>query len=176
MPFRLFNWFRESGKNMAANIRVRRSVLDRLLADDAPEGLVMTQTVEQLRDTVARDLEALLNSRAPFDFEELRPLAHARRSVLTYGVRDFVGRSLGNNEDKRYIGASLAQAIEAHEPRLAQVQVQFNERKGAINALSFTIRGLLIVRPSREQVSFDAVLQPSLARFSVAPARFAAAA
>lgn len=159
---------------MAANIRIRRSVLDRLLADDAPEGLVMTQTVEQLRDTVARDVEALLNTRAPLDFEALRSTPQARRSVVTYGVRDFVGRVLSNSQEQRYIAASLAQAIESHEPRLTQVQVRFNDREGAINSLAFTIRALLIVHPSKESVSFDAVLQPSLGRFAVTQARFAA--
>lgn len=161
---------------MVSNVRIRRSVLDRLLADDAPIGLVMTQTVEQLRDAVARDVEALLNARAPMDFERLEGMPHARDSVLTFGVRDFVGRVLSNSEEQRYVGRSLAAAIEAHEPRLSQVQVQFNsERVGqTTNALSFTIRAMLIVHPNKEAVSFDAVLQPSVARFSVTQARFAA--
>lgn len=161
---------------MASTLRIRRSVLDRLLAEDAPIGLVMTQSVEQLRDAVARDVEALLNARAPMDFERLNGMPHARESVLTFGVRDFVGRVLSNSEEQRYIGRSLAAAIESHEPRLTQVQVQFNsERVGqSTNALSFTIRAMLIVHPSKEAVSFDAVLQPSVSRFSVTQARFGA--
>lgn len=154
-------------------VRVRRSVLDRLLADDAPIGLVMTQSVEQLRDAVARDLEALLNARAPVDFDDLQKMPHARDSVLTFGVRDFVGRVLSNSEEQRYVARSLATAIQTHEPRLAQVQVMFDHRAGAsINSLSFTIRAMLIVHPNNEAVSFDAVLQPSMARFAVLQARF----
>jgi type VI secretion system protein ImpF len=151
-------------------------MLDRLLAEDGPIGLVMTQSVEQLRDAVARDVEALLNARAPMDFERLNAMPNARDSVLTFGVRDFVGRVLSNSEEQRYIGRSLAAAITAHEPRLTQVQVQFNsERTGqSTNALSFTIRAMLIVHPSKEAVSFDAVLQPSISRFSVTQARFGA--
>lgn len=159
---------------MASNVRIRRSVLDRLLAEDGPIGLVMTQSVEQLRDAVARDVEALLNARAPMDFERLNATPHARDSVLTFGVRDFVGRVLSNSEEQRYIARSLAAAIEVHEPRLTQVQVLFNsDRAGrSINALSFTIRAMLIVHPTQEAVSFDAVLQPSVSRFSVTQARF----
>lgn len=160
---------------MVTNVRVRRSVLDRLLADDAPIGLVMTQSVEQLRDAVARDVEALLNSRAPVDFERLQKMPHARDSVLTFGVRDFVGRVLSNSEEQRYVARSLATAIETHEPRLTQVQVAFNDKAGSsTNSLAFTIRALLIVHPSKEAVSFDAVLQPSMARFAVTQARFGA--
>lgn len=158
---------------MAHNVRIRRSVLDRLLADDAPIGLVMTQTVEQLRDAVARDVEALLNARAPIDFEHLADLPQTRKSVVTFGVRDFVGRVLSNSEEQRYIARSLAAAIEAHEPRLTQVQVQFGDGADkSINSLAFTIRAMLIVHPSKEAVSFDAVLQPSVARFAVTQARF----
>jgi type VI secretion system protein ImpF len=164
---------------VVANVRIRRSVLDRLLADDSSSvGLVMTQSPEQLRDAVARDVEALLNARAPMDFDRLNGMPHARDSVLTYGVRDFVGRVLSNSEEQRYIAKSLATAIEAHEPRLAQVQVQFHsDRAGkSTNSLAFTIRAMLIVQPSREAVSFDAVLHPSLSRYAVTQARFGAAA
>ncbi|MFT3721571.1 type VI secretion system baseplate subunit TssE [Pseudorhodoferax sp.] len=161
---------------MASNLRIRRSVLDRLLAEDAPIGLVMTQSVAQLRDAVARDIETLLNTRAPMDFERMPGMPHARDSVLTFGVRDFVGRVLSNSEEQRYVGRSLATAIETHEPRLTQVQVRFHDEQAgqSTNSLSFTIRALLVVHPTKEAVSFDAVLQPSVSRFSVMQARFGA--
>jgi type VI secretion system protein ImpF len=163
--------------SIQTNVRIRRSVLDRLLADDAPDGLVMTQTVAQLRDAVARDVEALLNARAPMDFERLAGTPNASKSVLTFGVRDFVGRVLSNSEEQRHIAHSLATAIETHEPRLTRVQVTFQGERGgqSTNALAFTIRALLIVHPTQEAVSFDAVLQPSLSRFAVTQARFGSA-
>ena len=158
---------------MASGVRIRRSLLDRLLADELHDGLVMTQSVDQLRDTVARDVEALLNARAAVDFEQLHNMPQARDSVLTFGVRDFAGRVLSNSEEQRYIARSLAKAIQTHEPRLTQVQVLVDASGDrSINCLSFTIRALLIVYPSREPVSFDAVLQPSVARFAVSPSRF----
>jgi type VI secretion system protein ImpF len=144
-----------------------------MAGDDAgPEGLVMTYSIEQLRDAVARDLEALLNSRSVVDFEDPDVTHWIKRSVLCFGVRDFVGRVLTNSEEQRHIGRSLAHAIETHEPRLREVSIVFNESTGSTNSLSFTIRAMLIVYPAKETVSFDAVLQPSLSRFAVMQAKF----
>lgn len=154
-------------------MRYRRSVFDRLLADpnDGQRGLTLTYTLEQLRQAVARDVEALLNSRAALDFDEMAELPHARRSVVCFGIRDFVGRVLSNSEEQRHIAASLSHAIQAFEPRLRQVHIEFHGRPGAMSSLMFTIRALLIAHPSAEPVAFDATMQPSLSRFSVVPAR-----
>lgn len=158
-------------------MRHRRSVFDRLLAEpnDGSEGLTLTYSLEQLRHAVARDVEALLNSRAALDFDEMTDFPHARRSVVCFGIRDFVGRVLSNSEEQRHIGASLSHAIEAFEPRLRQVEIEFHGRPGAMSSLMFTIRALLIAHPTTEPVAFDATMQPSLSRFSVVPSRFGGA-
>ena len=159
---------------MKTSQRYKRSVLDRLLLDakDVAEGLSLTYTLDQLRESVARDIEALLNSRSGIDFDELRDLPQTRRSVVCFGIRDFVGRVLSNSEDQGHIAASLSHAIASFEPRLRDVRIEFYQRSGTMNSLSFTIRALLLAHPSAEPVAFDAVLQPTLSRFSVAPARF----
>jgi len=164
-------------RKMAATIRFRRSLLDRLLADpkEGEGGLTLTYSLDQLRESVARDVEALLNSRTIFDFDELRDFPHARRSVVFFGIRDFVGRVLNNGEERQYISAGLSHAIASFEPRLRDVRIEFHQRSGTMNSLSFTIRAMLLAHPSAEPVAFDAVLQPTLSRFSVAPARFASA-
>jgi type VI secretion system protein ImpF len=163
---------------MSSPIRIRRGLFDRLLATDpdAPEGLIQTSSIEQLRDSVARDLERLLNSRSAWlssggHDEGLGPLARA--SIMCFGVPDFAGRVLASSEDQRFIANSLARAIEAHEPRLRQVSVVFEQADGAGRALTFTVRATLVVRPARESVSFDAVLMPSTSRYQVMQARFA---
>lgn len=163
-------------RSVTSALRIRRSVFDRLIADHEAggDGLVMTCSVDQLRDTVARDLESLLNSRSIVDFESPDVTPWVKRSVLCFGVRDFVGRVLTNSEEQRHIGRSLAHAIQTHEPRLRDVRIAFNPTGTSTNSLSFTIRAMLVVHPAKETVSFDAVLQPSLSRFAVAQARFAA--
>lgn len=160
---------------MAISQRFRRSVLDRLLADavDGAEGLTLTYSLDQLRESVARDVEALLNTRSAIDFDQLMDLPQTRKSVACFGIRDFVGRVLTNSEEQRYISASLSHAIAAFEPRLRDVRIEFHQRPGAMSSLAFTIRALLLAHPSAEPVSFDAVLQPVLSRFSVTPSRFA---
>lgn len=165
---------------MSSALRIRRGLFDRLLATDpdAPEGLIQTCSVEQLRDTVARDLERLLNARSALLstdplWSALGP--QARASVMCFGVPDFAGRVLASSEDQRFIATGLAKAIEAHEPRLRQVAVDFRQDDAAGRALQFTIRATLVVRPARESVSFDAVLMPSMSRYQVTQARFASA-
>lgn len=167
---------------MSSALRIRRGLFERLLATDpdAPEGLIQTCSVEQLRDTVARDLERLLNARSallsdaiPASGAALGP--HAQASVMCFGVPDFAGRVMASSEDQRFIAVSLAKAIEAHEPRLKQVAVDFQQDGTPGRSLQFTIRATLVVRPARESVSFDAVLMPSMSRYQVTQARFASA-
>ncbi|KGM42326.1 hypothetical protein JY96_17475 [Aquabacterium sp. NJ1] len=154
---------------------MRRSVFDRLIDDgrDTPEGLMQTCSIEQMRDAVARDLERLLNARTALDFESHLLGQHTSRSVFCFGVRDFVGRALSSSEDRRHISRSLSHAIETHEPRLKQVVVDFNEGHLSSSSLRFTIRALLVIRPTKESVSFDAELQPALSTYRVTYARFA---
>ncbi|MFN3886566.1 MAG: type VI secretion system baseplate subunit TssE [Aquabacterium sp.] len=160
---------------MAAPARIRRSLFDRLLdvPGNVPEGLLQTCTVEQMRDAVARDLESLLNTRAALNFDDDALGPHVSRSVLCFGVRDFVGRVLTSSEDRRHIARSLSHAIETHEPRLQNVSVSFHDDQLSMSALAFTIRAVLVVRPAREMVSFDAVLQPASSSYRVTQARFA---
>jgi type VI secretion system protein ImpF len=70
----------------------------------------------------------------------------------------------------------LSHAISSFEPRLRNVNIEFHQRPGTLNSLAFTIRAVLMAHPSAEPVAFDALLQPSLSRFSVAPARHLALA
>lgn len=166
---------------MSSALRLRRGLFDRLLTTDpdAPEGLIQTCSIEQLRDAVARDLERLLNARSALlssamDASAMGP--HTRSSVVCFGVPDFAGRVLASSEDQRFIATSLAKAIEAHEPRLKNVAVEFSQDGAVGRTLQFTIRATLVVRPARESVSFDAVLMPSMSRYQVTQARFASAA
>lgn len=155
---------------MTSQDRFKRSLFDRLFAVDAERsnGIVLTYSLEQLRDAVARDVEALLNSRSIFDFDDMLQFPNARDSVACFGIRDFVGKSLKNSAEQREISRSLAVAIETHEPRLRNVQIQFHAGDEMDSgALLFSIKALMVTYPSLEPVSFDAVLQPSLSRFEL---------
>ena len=122
--------------------------------------------LEQLRECVARDLEALLNTRAgcpPHGFDDF---PEARASILNYGLLDFAAFSLSSSEDRAAICASLKDAIERHEPRLRQVSATLHQ-DGVVNRLSFVIQATLQLEGSQEAVNFNAVLQPSSLHYSI---------
>ena len=158
--------------------RFAPSLLDRLL-DDAPgvaaEGATTPHvSLEQLKDSVVRDLEALLNARCGLRRGVLDGHAQAQRSILSFGMLDFSSMSLANTDERDAICRAIESAIQAHEPRLKSVRVGLGTEGGA-NRLLFTIQALLVANPAREPVSFNATLQPSTQLYSVSKARRPAA-
>jgi type VI secretion system protein ImpF len=119
-----------------------------------------------LKDSVARDLEALLNTRVVLDeaFDKSFPLSV--RSVAGFGLSDFAGLSLANVYDRQRICSAIAAAIAAHEPRLRDVRVELELHRKTVNALYFSINAVLFVRPAQEPVAFDALLQPTSLQYS----------
>lgn len=159
---------------MTTKPKVRRSVFDRLTEVEfaVADHLVHTCSVEELRDSVARDLERLLNSRVAWDDEVLSIGPQARHSVFSFGVRDFVGRLLSNAEDRRFVCKSISEAIQVHESRLANVVVEFDVRNATSSSFRFAIKALLIINPTKESVSFDAELHPALSKYRVTSSQF----
>jgi type VI secretion system protein ImpF len=150
------------------------SFLDKLFDDDprAPTSSVLRKlSLEELKNTVARDVEAILNTRIVYTEEDLAALPECRRSVITYGLNDFSGLSLASHYDRAFICGSLEQAISRHEPRLRQVKVTLELARQSTNALFFAISALLVVHPASEPVNFDALLQPSTLQYSVTRGR-----
>jgi len=128
-------------------------------------------SIEQIKDSVARDLESLLNTRSAHLPEHLKAWPNAARSVLTFGLMDFVGLSLDNPEHRDLICTSIADTIHCHEPRLRQVTVRLEAAKQLGLGLRFAIHAKLVVNPLVEAVSFDALLQPTTQRYAVKSAR-----
>ncbi|WP_354686757.1 type VI secretion system baseplate subunit TssE [Cupriavidus necator] len=150
------------------------SLLDKLFDDEphAPLPSALRQlSLEELKATVARDIEALLNTRIVYEDADFSGLPECRRSVLTYGLNDFAGLSLASFDDRHYICQSLRNAIERHEPRLQNVNVSLAINERATSVLCFGISAVLLVGPAREPVSFDAMLQPSTLQYSVTRGR-----
>jgi len=140
-------------------------VLDRLM-DERPEGSAQL-SVEQIKDLVARDLEALLNSRValPAGAFVSHPLAGA--SILNYGLLDFAAFCLTSAEDRAAICASIKSAIETHEPRLKEVSASLVPLAGSVNRLDFVIHARLALLDAGDAVNFSAVLQPSSLHYAV---------
>ncbi len=139
--------------------------LNRLLLDEAYVDVIYrlrkaqpAYSVRQLKDDVARDLAALLNSRqelqqgVPEEFKQLRG------SLLEFGVPDFTAYSLSSNEDRKRIRREVEQAIAQAEPRLKSVRVSLETEEKYSQVLRFRIECLLRVESFTEPVTFDAAL------------------
>lgn len=148
------------------------SVLDRLI-DDNPESaqdvvLSRRQQLAALRNSVRRDLEALLNSHyrcfsPPPELDELP------RSLIEYGVKDFVSAFVGTDLLREDLRRSLQEAIRIFEPRFAKVEVTLlNDGERIDRSLRFRIDALMYAEPAPEPISFDSRLDPASQSFSVA--------
>ncbi|MTV40797.1 type VI secretion system baseplate subunit TssE [Duganella radicis] len=148
-------------------------LFDRLMDGPAngSSGTVSRLSIEDLKDSVARDLEALLNTRAVIPEDLLKRFPECGRSIATYGLNDFAGLSLSSADDRAFICRSLEKAIARHEPRLRNVQASLELRADAVNRLNFAITALLVVHSAHEPVNFDAVLQPSSLHYTISKAR-----
>ncbi|HWP19964.1 MAG TPA: type VI secretion system baseplate subunit TssE [Burkholderiaceae bacterium] len=155
--------------------RFASSLLDRLI-DEQPQSVADASaaqvSLDQLKDCVARDLEALLNARCGMRRDTLQGYQRASRSILSFGMLDFSSMSLAHTEERDAICRAIEEAILTHEPRLRQVQVVLTP-DAASNRYTFHIQALLVVNPAREPVSFNATLQPSTQLYSVSKARSA---
>jgi type VI secretion system protein ImpF len=145
-------------------------LLERLMGERAQAnagGGPARLSAEQFKDSVARDLEALLNTRLAIPEHVFDAYPQARRSILNYGLADFAGLCLTSSEDREAICASLKAAIEIHEPRLTDVRASLEADPGSVNRLHFVIHARLQLHPAAEPVNFDAVLQPSSLHYSI---------
>lgn len=150
------------------------SLLEKLF-DDEPRtpaaGAFKRLSMDQYKESVATDLEALLNSRSMIADDTLERFPECQQSLATFGLHDFSGRSLASFNDRAFICDSLKQAIARHEPRLRDVRVSLENDHRSTGTLRFSISAVLVVHPASEPVSFDALLQPATLRYSVSKSR-----
>ena len=147
------------------------SILDRLM-DDEPEVSREPlpnrfQNVFQLKKAVARDLEALLNTRQELLEEVPSEFTEVGRSLVTYGLPDFSSFSLLNINDRNRIRRALEQAIATFEPRFERVRVNLEPPREQDRTLRFRIEALLRIEPASEPVTFDAVLRLNTQQYVV---------
>ncbi len=158
---------------MAASneITIVPSLLDRLLDDDPGNSrepvASRSQNLRALENSVARDLEALLNTKQealqdlPSEFTEVS------RSLMLYGLPDFTSMSLLNADHRDLIRRAVERAVAIFEPRLQRVKVTMETARESERGLRFRIDALLRVDPAPEPVTFDAVLQLNTQQYVV---------
>lgn len=151
-------------------IRITPSVLDRLI-DEEPN--VSTEapasrpkSLRQLKQSVRRDLEWLLNSRQimhgiPEDLKE------TTRSLAAYGLPDFTSYSLKSPAERNRVRRALENAISTFEPRLDDVTVSIDPLRETERVIKFRVEARLKIDPVPEPISFDTVLQLGSGKYVV---------
>lgn len=136
---------------------VQASILDRLI-DREPnvthEPVQHGFSVGQIKDSVARDLENLLNTRRNI----LVPPASCREvnnSLFVYGLPDFTSRNPGNVSVRSQLRLEIEKTISRFEPRLKNITVHIDSPAIGNRELKFRITGILVVDPISEPVVFD---------------------
>jgi len=150
------------------------SVLDRLFDDNAKRPEHDSQLLYSLTDfkaALARDLEALLNTRVVEPNEIFEHYPYAATSIVRYGIPDLSSLSLLNPDDRETLRAEVQYAIERFEPRLSRINVTLNmpEKPEVFpeRMLHFRVDAFLMVHPRHPPVSFDATLQLSSTAYQV---------
>ena len=143
----------------------RTTLFDRLLPQDiqCSQGL----SLQALRESVAADLEDLLNSRMVNLDAMVNGYDQVKRSILQFGIIDFVGLSTANPMDRDKICHSIEQSIHAHEPRLKQVKVEMLMDEHNRGSLCLSIHAFLNIYPLYEPVIFDAFLKPTTQQYVI---------
>lgn len=151
-------------------IRITPSVMDRLLDFDpkstteAPK--TRTSGIRELKQSVRRDLEWLLNTRR-YPGEIDTRLEEIHKSVVTYGLPDFTGASTSSLPEQRRLTEALEKALKAFEPRFINLKVTLEPEAGTERLLRFKIEANLDIEPTPEPIVFDTVLQIGSGEFAV---------
>jgi type VI secretion system protein ImpF len=151
-------------------IRITPSVLDRLIdfepdvSREAPKS--HSKSLRELKLSVRRDLEWLLNSRAlPEEIDER--LEEVKKSVVVYGLPDITGISAKSHVEQKRLTEALENAIKIFEPRFLNLKVTLEPVNNIDRMLKFRIEARLNVEPTPEPIAFDTVLQLGSGEFEV---------
>lgn len=146
------------------------SVLDRLIdrepANRNEPQSWRTQSMKELKDSLRRDLEWLLNSRR----SPIEPPDSAQelwQSVYCYGLPDTTGLALRSTDDKKRLATVVELAIASFEPRLQNVKVTVPTATPTNRIIHFQIEAMLRIEPAPERVFFDTKLEISSGEYQV---------
>jgi len=151
--------------------KLRPSILDRLF-DNEPYNKIEHdpghhQLLKQLRNSIRRDLEFLLNTRfhisePPDKFPELN------KSLLNYGLPDLATVNIVNIEKRNEFSRKLERTLRYFEPRFKSVKVSFLENFDKTDrTLRFRIDAVIYADPLPETVVFDSIFESATKLVSV---------
>lgn len=145
------------------------TLFERLLTEGSDHRDSVRWNIQELKDSVGRDLEELLNTRSTH-FSAIDDYPYAKKAILNFGILDFVGLSTANPLHRDQICRAIQTTIADQETRLSHVQVFMHIDSDHVGSLLLTIKGVLNIRPVQEPVIFDAVMNPATQQYSITPA------
>lgn len=151
-------------------LRITPSIVDRLLdfepklSTEAPKS--RSQGLRELKQSVRRDLEWLLNTRHTAD-KVPEGLEEVNKSIAIYGLPDSTGLSSKNIDDRNTLIRGIETALRIFEPRFMNLKVTLEELGDLERGVRFRIQATLRVEPTPEPVVFDTVLQVGSGAFEV---------
>ena len=123
--------------------------------------------LKQLRLSVRRDLENLLNARLRVmePDEEYIELDH---SLLNYGLPDLATINITDLDKRKEFTSKMEKMLKEFEPRFKNVTVAYLDNNDTTDrTLRFRIDATLYADPSPEVVIFDSVLEPVTRNISI---------
>ncbi len=152
------------------------SLLDRLLdaepdkAQDPPR--TRQKQVADALESLRRDLETVLNTRR-CPKTPAKALPRLRRSLLTFGVGDFIGANMITREQRQIFATAIEESIRESEPRFRNLSVSvMDPRDAAERVLRLRIEAMVVLEDSAVPVLFASSINPATLRFSVAEASY----
>jgi type VI secretion system protein ImpF len=148
-----------------------RSLFDRLcdaapdLASDAPA--TIGQQMSDLRESLRRDLERLLNTRRPpaSPPAELDDLAD---SLASFGTDGFFVTGLVTDHQRAEFAGAMERRIRLFEPRLADLRVStLPPRHPSERSLRLRIEAVYRAQEGMPPIAFETAVDPSTQRFRV---------
>ncbi len=151
--------------------KLRPSIIDRLF-DDEPDNQNeidpgQHQKLKQLRRSVRRDLENLMNTR----FRVMEPdeeYQQLDKSLLNYGLPDLATINITDLDKRKEFTSHMEKILKEFEPRFKDVNISYlDNTDNTDRTLRFRIDATLYADPSPEVVIFDSVLEPVTRSISI---------
>jgi type VI secretion system protein ImpF len=155
--------------------RVQLPLLVRLF-DDAPDqardpAVSVNDSLAALRDSVRRDLEALLNARRRW-LSWPEGMTELATSPLGYGIPDFTSGAFNDLRRREELRLEIEDTIRRFEPRFLSVRVALVERPDRLSStLRLRIEAVLKAEPAPEAIAFDTIIDPASDDVLIRPAR-----
>jgi type VI secretion system protein ImpF len=152
------------------DIKITPSIIDRLVdyepdnPREAPKS--RSQSLKELKQSVRRDVEWLLNTRISHD-NVPEGLEEVCKSLAVYGLPDFVGMSSRDTEERKNLEKNIETALRIFEPRFMNLKVTLQDLNRLERGVNFHIEANLRLEPTPEPIVFDTVLQVGSGDFEI---------